>query len=57
MDVVEVHPWGATVDDIEHPDLLVIDLDPGEEIEWEFVTATALAPARRIERRRICELV
>jgi bifunctional non-homologous end joining protein LigD len=43
MDVVEVHPWGATVDDIEHPDLLVIDLDPGAEIEWEFVTATALA--------------
>jgi bifunctional non-homologous end joining protein LigD len=43
MDVVEVHPWGATVDDIEHPDLLVFDLDPGEGIEWDFVTGTALA--------------
>jgi bifunctional non-homologous end joining protein LigD len=42
MDVVEVHPWGATVDDIEHPDVLVIDIDPGDGVEWEFVTETAL---------------
>jgi bifunctional non-homologous end joining protein LigD len=40
--VVEVHPWGATVDDIERPDTLVFDLDPGEGIAWEFVTETAL---------------
>jgi bifunctional non-homologous end joining protein LigD len=42
MDVVEVHPWGATIDDVEHPDLLVIDIDPGSAVEWEFVTETAL---------------
>jgi bifunctional non-homologous end joining protein LigD len=41
--VVELHPWGATVDDIEHPDLLVFDLDPGEGIPWEFVVETAFA--------------
>jgi bifunctional non-homologous end joining protein LigD len=40
--VVEIHPWGSTVDDIEHADMLVLDLDPGERIEWEFVTETAL---------------
>jgi bifunctional non-homologous end joining protein LigD len=42
MDVVEVHPWAATVDDIEHPDRLVFDLDPGAGIEWDFVVETAL---------------
>jgi bifunctional non-homologous end joining protein LigD len=42
MDVVEVHPWGATVDDVEHPDVLVIDIDPGEGVAWKFVTETAL---------------
>jgi bifunctional non-homologous end joining protein LigD len=39
---VELHPWNATVDDIEHPDTLVFDLDPGEGIEWEFVIDTAV---------------
>jgi len=42
MDVIEVHPWGATVDDIERPDVLVFDLDPGEGVEWQFVLDTAL---------------
>jgi bifunctional non-homologous end joining protein LigD len=40
---VELHPWNASIDDIEHPDLLVFDLDPGEDIPWEFVIDTALS--------------
>jgi bifunctional non-homologous end joining protein LigD len=43
LGVVEVHPWGATVDDIERPDTLVFDLDPGEGLEWSFVAETAFA--------------
>ncbi|MBZ9706860.1 DNA ligase D [Mesorhizobium sp. B3-2-1] len=43
MDVVEVHPWNATVDDIEHADRVVLDLDPGEGIEWAEVIETAQA--------------
>jgi bifunctional non-homologous end joining protein LigD len=42
MDAVELHPWNATVDDLEHPDRIVLDLDPGEGVEWDFVTDTAL---------------
>jgi bifunctional non-homologous end joining protein LigD len=42
MDAVELHPWGATVDDIEHPDLVVFDLDPGPGVEWELVLDTGL---------------
>jgi bifunctional non-homologous end joining protein LigD len=41
MDVVELHPWAATVDDIEHPDRLVFDLDPGAGAAWDFVIETA----------------
>ena len=37
-----MHPWNATVEDIEHADQLVIDLDPGEGIEWARVTEAAM---------------
>jgi bifunctional non-homologous end joining protein LigD len=40
---VELHPWNATVDDIEHADQIVFDLDPGEAVAWDFVKDTALA--------------
>jgi bifunctional non-homologous end joining protein LigD len=42
MDAVELHPWAATVRNIEHPDRLVFDLDPGPAIAWQFVVETAL---------------
>jgi bifunctional non-homologous end joining protein LigD len=47
---VELHPWNATVDDIEHADTLVIDLDPGEGVEWKRVVDAAMA-MRAILRR------
>jgi bifunctional non-homologous end joining protein LigD len=46
---VELHPWNATVDEIEHPDMLVVDLDPGEGVAWEFVIETALTLRRMLK--------
>ncbi len=40
--VVELHPWGSTVDDIERPDTLVFALEPDDAVDWKFVAETAL---------------
>ena len=49
MDAIELHPWAATVDEIERPDRLVFDLDPGPGIQWEFLVDTALRLRRVLE--------
>lgn len=42
MGVLEIHTWGSHVSDPAHPDLLVLDLDPDEELAFEKVVAAAL---------------
>ena len=41
--VVELHPWGSTVDDLGRPDLLAFALEPDEANDWAAVAKTALA--------------
>ena len=38
---VEWHAWNARVDDVEHPDRIVFDLDPGDAATWQQVIAAA----------------
>jgi bifunctional non-homologous end joining protein LigD len=37
----EIHPWGSRADRLEHPDRLIFDLDPGEDVRWNEVIAAA----------------
>ncbi len=39
--VVEIHPWGSTVDHLGQPDRLIFDLDPGENVPWAAVIEAA----------------
>jgi bifunctional non-homologous end joining protein LigD len=49
MGVVEIHPWNATIDDIERADQMVFDLDPGHGVAWSFVTDAALTLRELLE--------
>ncbi len=51
VNVLEIHPWGARIDAIDYPDVLIFDLDPGEGLEW-----TAVIEASREVRRRLLDL-
>lgn len=46
--VLEFHTWGCRVGDIEHPDLLVFDLDPAPEVAWSEVLRTARGLRERL---------
>jgi len=48
--VLEVHPWGSTFAEPEKPDMIVMDLDPGEGVAWEAVIAAALEVKDRLEK-------
>jgi bifunctional non-homologous end joining protein LigD len=41
MGIVEIHTWNSTADDVEHPNRLVWDLDPGPEVSWRAVVKAA----------------
>ena len=45
---LEIHPWGAMVADWERPDMLTMDLDPGEGVEWSAVTLAAQEVRQRL---------
>lgn len=39
--VLEIHPWGSTVKKLEQPDMMIMDLDPGDGVTWERICDAA----------------
>ncbi len=48
MNVLEVHPWGSTNADLEHPDRIVFDLDPDEAVSWSTLCTSAVEVKERL---------
>jgi bifunctional non-homologous end joining protein LigD len=49
MGVLEIHTWNSTFDDLERPNRIVIDLDPGERVSWPQVIDAARVVRRALE--------
>jgi bifunctional non-homologous end joining protein LigD len=41
MGIVEIHTWNSTFDDVERPNRIVWDLDPGPDVSWKQVVKAA----------------
>jgi bifunctional non-homologous end joining protein LigD len=48
--VLEVHPWGSRNNDLEHPDRIIVDLDPDARIPWKTLTESAAEVRQQLKQ-------
>jgi bifunctional non-homologous end joining protein LigD len=49
MGILEIHTWNSDFEDLERPNRIVFDLDPGGQVEWRAVVVAARAVRRVLE--------
>jgi bifunctional non-homologous end joining protein LigD len=47
--VLEVHVWGSRAEHLDQPDVIVLDLDPAEDVRWREVADAAVLIEARLE--------
>jgi bifunctional non-homologous end joining protein LigD len=55
--VLEIHPWGSTVTDWERPDMIIMDLDPGDGVDWQMVIEGAYETRDRLQQAGLAAFV
>jgi bifunctional non-homologous end joining protein LigD len=51
--VIEWHAWNARVEDVEHPDRVVFDIDPGERVAWKDIVGAARRLRAMLKARKL----
>src|SRR5205814_8963688 len=49
MGVLEIHPWGSRSKSLGHPDRIVLDLDPDDDLPWDDVKQAVLVVKTLVE--------
>jgi bifunctional non-homologous end joining protein LigD len=55
--VLEIHPWGARIEDVDRPDQIIFDFDPGEGVGWPQIIAGARAIRERLDALKLRSFV
>ena len=55
--VLEIHPWGAPIGDVERPDRLILDFDPGEGVTWPRIIEGAREARERLKAMGLTSFV
>lgn len=55
--VLEIHPWGSTVRNLERPDMIIMDLDPGPGVAWDQVIEAAYETRERLKAAGLAAFV
>ncbi|MGH6644510.1 MAG: non-homologous end-joining DNA ligase, partial [Bradyrhizobium sp.] len=51
--VLEIHPWGASVDDVDKADRIIFDLDPDPGVAWPEVVSAAAEVRERLKELKL----
>jgi bifunctional non-homologous end joining protein LigD len=51
--VLEIHPWGASVDDVDKADRIIFDLDPDPSVAWSEVVSAAEEVRERLKELKL----
>ena len=54
---LEIHTWQSSLADLEHPDQIVMDLDPGEGVPWPAMLDAAREVRARLEAKGLAAFV
>jgi bifunctional non-homologous end joining protein LigD len=54
---LEIHTWQSTLADLERPDQIVMDLDPGEGVDWPRMIEAAREVRARLEAQGFAAFV
>ncbi|WP_020179441.1 DNA ligase D [Methylopila sp. M107] len=55
--VLEIHPWGSSSKALETPDMIIMDLDPGEGVGWAAIIEAAREVKSRLEAAGLAAFV
>lgn len=53
MGTLEIHPWSSQITHVEHPDMIIFDLDPAPDVEWKNVVKAAFDIKSHLEKFKL----